>query len=97
MQHPETRIFAVIAIGGLLATGLALSVGRHKHKTFDERFKDEVQQLTEVQPAIPYVKLHARALEILHEMTVAKDDPDAPAKVEDCVLDPQPLTQNACK
>ena len=56
-----------------LGLGLALSTG-HKSENLTTRIDDAIHDLEQVKPAIPHAALHARALEILRERTVAKDD-----------------------
>ena len=70
MSYPLTRILAVVVLVALVATGFTAS----RKPTLTERIDYALDDLRTVQSDIPQQQLHARALEILRSMTVAKDE-----------------------
>ena len=96
----NTRILAALSVASLLA----FTVGsKADEPTLPERIDNANADLMTVQAPIPHVQLHARALEILRGMTVAKDDEvtaDAAARAaaDACVaFEPSPMDRVTCK
>ena len=98
-----TRILAALAVVSLLAVGFA------KAETLTERIDNANADPMTAQAPIPYLELHARALEILRTIpaippVVAKDDAavttdaDAKASAEACVaFKTTPMEYTTCK
>ena len=95
------RVLAALSVAALLAVGF--SVSTKTEPTLTERIDNANTDLMTVQAPIPHVQLHARALEILRSITVAKDDEvtaDAAARAaaEACVaFEKSPMDQVTCK
>ena len=65
------RTLAVLTALGILTIGLGSSTGRQH---FNSRWNAALNDIHNHEAPIPHEKLHARALEILRDMTMARSE-----------------------
>lgn len=86
----------LIACTAFAALGLAFAASRNGD-TLTTRIDTAIHDLEKAHAPIPHAALHARALDILHSMTltVAKDDEP---NLDPCIaFDKKPIAQGPCR